>query len=41
MFIHYVASAFFVVRKSDNKIVGMIDIRHSLGNDFLTQYGGH
>jgi GNAT superfamily N-acetyltransferase len=23
------------------KIVGMIDIRHNLGNEFLAQYGGH
>ncbi|MEQ8157004.1 MAG: GNAT family N-acetyltransferase [Clostridiaceae bacterium] len=34
------ASTFFAVRKSDNKIVGMIDIRHCL-NDFLKNYGGH
>lgn len=33
-----VASTFFVVRKSDQKIIGMIDIRHSL-NDFLRNYG--
>jgi len=35
------ATTFFAVRKHDNKIVGMIDIRHGLENDFLTQYGGH
>jgi predicted acetyltransferase len=35
-----VASTFFVVRKSDRKIIGMIDIRHSL-NEFLSKYGGH
>lgn len=35
-----VASTFFAVRKSDNKIIGMVDIRHSL-NDFLANYGGH
>lgn len=35
-----VSSTFFVVRKSDQKIIGMIDIRHTL-NDFLRKYGGH
>jgi predicted acetyltransferase len=35
-----VASTFFVVRKSDQKIIGMIDIRHTL-NDLLRNYGGH
>ena len=34
------ASTFFVVRESDNKIVGMVDIRHRL-NKFLASYGGH
>lgn len=29
------------VRKSDNKVVGMIDIRHELTNDFLRNYAGH
>jgi len=36
-----VATTFFAVRKHDHKIIGMIDIRHNLGNDFLMQYGGH
>lgn len=36
-----VATTFFAVRKSDNKIIGMIDIRHSLENEFLAEYGGH
>ncbi len=36
-----VATTFFAVRKSDNKIIGMIDIRHSLENEFLADYGGH
>ena len=36
-----VATTFFAVRKCDQKIIGMIDIRHNLENDFLTQYGGH
>lgn len=35
------ATTFFAVRKNDAKIVGMIDIRHNLQNDFLAQYGGH
>ncbi|NLY75725.1 MAG: GNAT family N-acetyltransferase [Firmicutes bacterium] len=35
------ATTFFAVRKSDNKIIGMIDIRHSLANKFLKEYGGH
>lgn len=35
------ASTFFGVRKSDGKIVGMIDIRHNLDNSFLASYGGH
>lgn len=36
-----VATTFFGVRESDNKIVGMIDIRHELINDFLRNYAGH
>ena len=35
------ATTLFAVRKRDLKIVGMIDIRHNLGNEFLAQYGGH
>lgn len=34
------ATTFFVVRTSDNKIVGMVDIRHRL-NYFLSICGGH
>lgn len=34
------ASTFFFVRISDDKIVGMINIRHKL-NDFLLKEGGH
>lgn len=33
-----VASTFFAIRKSDQKIIGLIDIRHGL-NDFLRNYG--
>lgn len=29
-----------LVRKSDNKLVGMLDIRHYL-NDYLEKFGGH
>ena len=36
-----IADTFFAVRESDNQIIGMIDIRHSLDNEFLTQFGGH
>ena len=35
------ATTFFAVRKRDLKIIGMIDIRHNLGNELLAQYGGH
>jgi len=36
-----IATTFFAIRKQDLKIVGMIDIRHNLKNEFLAQYGGH
>ena len=32
---------FLGIRKSDNKIVGMIDVRHELTNEFLRNYAGH
>lgn len=32
---------FLGIRESDNKIVGMIDIRHELTNEFLRNYAGH
>ncbi|MCL2281971.1 MAG: GNAT family N-acetyltransferase [Fibromonadales bacterium] len=35
-----VSSVFFCVRQSDNKIIGIIDLRNYL-NDFLKTYGGH
>ncbi len=35
------ATTFFAVREQDNKIVGIIDIRHNLDNKFLSEYGGH
>ena len=31
----------FAVREHDQKIIGMIDIRHNLENDFWAEYGGH
>lgn len=34
------ATTYFTVRKRDNKIVGIINIRHEL-NDYLRTYGGH
>jgi predicted acetyltransferase len=36
-----VATTFFAIRKSDHKMIGMIDVRHNLGNEFLAQFGGH
>lgn len=32
---------FLGIRKSDNKIVGMIDVRHELRNEFLRNYAGN
>ncbi|ELC8442942.1 GNAT family N-acetyltransferase [Clostridium perfringens] len=34
------SSTYLAVRESDNRIVGMIDIRHFL-NEYLEQFGGH
>ncbi len=34
------ANTYFLVRISDNKIIGMINIRHKL-NEFLLNEGGH
>lgn len=34
------ASTYLCVRQSDNRVVGMINIRHHL-NDYLRSYGGH
>jgi predicted acetyltransferase len=34
------ASTYFLIRESDNKIIGMINIRHKL-NEFLLNEGGH
>jgi len=35
-----VSTTFFALRKCDNKIIGMIDIRHTL-NQYLNLYGGN
>lgn len=34
------ASTFFLIKESDNKIVGMINIRHQL-NEYLLKFGGN
>lgn len=34
------ATQFFCIRKSDNRLVGMIQVRHYF-NDYLSKYGGH
>lgn len=36
-----VATQFLGIREKDNKIIGMINIRHELTNDFLRNYAGH
>jgi len=35
------ANIFIAVRVSDNRIVGVIDLRHHLGNPVLREWGGH
>jgi len=34
------ANTYFAIREKDNKIIGMINIRHKL-NDYLLERGGH
>ena len=34
------ANTFFAIRRKDNKLVGIINIRHEL-NEYLFNYGGH
>ena len=36
-----VADTFFAVRKNDGRLIGTVDIRHSIDNEFLSEYGGH
>lgn len=35
------ADTFFVVRQSDGRLIGMVDIRHTLSTPFLSEVGGH
>ena len=35
------ADIFFAVRTCDEKIVGIINIRHTLNSEFMLNYGGH
>lgn len=35
------ADTFFAVRQTDKRIIGMVDIRHSLDTPFLAQIAGH
>ncbi len=35
-----ISTQFFYVRKSDNRLVGMIQVRHYF-NDWLSKFGGH
>lgn len=35
------STQYICVRKSDNKIVGMLQIRHEISTDYLFNYGGH
>ena len=34
------STQFLTVREADNKLVGMLQVRHTL-NDYLRQFGGH
>lgn len=36
-----VASTFLAMRARDERLVGLIDVRHSLDTDFFLRYGGH
>lgn len=35
------ADTYIAVRRSDNKIVGIIDLRHSIDTPVLSEWGGH
>lgn len=35
------ADTFFVVRQADGRLIGMVDIRHSLDTPFLAEVAGH
>ena len=36
-----VSATFFAFRRSDEKMIGMIDVRHELAVPYLQEYGGH
>ena len=36
-----VATTFFAFRRADHRLLGMIDVRHSLCTPFLWEYAGH
>lgn len=36
-----VSSTYFVERVQDERVIGMVDIRHTLDNSFLKSYGGN
>lgn len=36
-----VADTFFAIRKNDGRIIGIVNIRHNIDNEFLSKYGGH
>lgn len=36
-----ISTTFFSFRKSDEKMIGMIDVRHELTVPYLWEYGGH
>ena len=35
------STTFFAVRKEDEKIMGVIDVRHHIRRPILLEYGGH
>ena len=35
------STAYFAIRKSDNKLVGIIDLRHHINHPILGTWGGH
>lgn len=35
------SNQFIAIRKSDDRLVGMIDLRHTIENPILAMYGGH
>ena len=35
------SSLYFLIRESEGRPLGCLDLRHSLGTDWLRRYGGH